>query len=148
MFGDGCNQQVISDLQSCQGNVVMRRKASRDTSERWSDAQIAGLPSASTSAERSGVLIKNVVEEGQVHYFNIPEPTASSSHSVKSPVKGTREKYLPIKPSMEDEAMKFYHRTRIKSSRVFCDPWQMFALDCKTSILSHRQSWLKGSTNW
>ena len=34
VFGDGCNQQVVSDLRSCQMNVVLRRKASRDTSER------------------------------------------------------------------------------------------------------------------
>ena len=34
VFGDGCNQQVASDLQTCQ-KVEMRRKASRDTSERW-----------------------------------------------------------------------------------------------------------------
>ena len=34
VFGDGCNQEVVSDLQICQEKIVFRRKASRDTSER------------------------------------------------------------------------------------------------------------------
>ena len=92
VFGDGCNQQVVSDLQSCQVKVVMRRKASRDKSERWTGAQSAGSPSASASAGRSGVQNPNVVEEGRVEYVAIPEPTASLSHSVRSLVIGNKMK--------------------------------------------------------
>ena len=64
----------------------MRRKASRDTSERWFGAQSAGSQSASGSAGCSGVRISNVVEEGWVEYVAVPEPNASSSHSVESPM--------------------------------------------------------------
>ena len=53
-FGEGCNQQLVSDLQLCQGKVVMLGKASRDTSERWFGPQSAGLPSAGVSVERGG----------------------------------------------------------------------------------------------
>ena len=92
VFGDGWNQQVVSDLQPCQEKAVMRRKASRDTNERCFGAQSAGLPSASTSAGRGAVRILNVVEEGPVKYVAVPEPNAISSHSVKIPVIGSKTK--------------------------------------------------------
>ena len=92
VFGCGCNQHVVSGLQSCQEKVVIRRKISRDTSERWFGAQSAGLPSPCASVGRSGVRILNIVEEGQVQYVAVPEPTASSSQSVKSPSIGSKRK--------------------------------------------------------
>ena len=92
VFGDGCNQQVVSVFQSCQKKVVMRRKASRDTSERWFGAQSAGSPSTSASAGRSGVQISSFVEEAQVDHVAVPDPTVSSAHSVKSPVIGIKRK--------------------------------------------------------
>ena len=52
----------------------------------------AGLPSKSKTAGRGGVRISIVVEEGQVEYVVSKEPTASSSHSVKSPVTGSKRK--------------------------------------------------------
>ena len=42
VFGDVFNQQVVSDLQSCQEKVDLRSKASRDTSEHWFGSQNAG----------------------------------------------------------------------------------------------------------
>ena len=56
-------------LHYCPEKVLMRRKASGDTSQRWFGAQIADLPSASTSAGRGGARISNAVEEGQVEYL-------------------------------------------------------------------------------
>ena len=78
VFGDWCNDHVVSDLQSCQ-KVVLRRKASRDTSGRWIGAQSDGSPSAATTPARRGVRISNIVGVGLVHYVNSREPTASSS---------------------------------------------------------------------
>ena len=92
VFGDPCNQKVVSGLQFYQKKVVMRRKASLETSERWFGDPSAGLPSASASAGRGGVRIPNDVEEGQVDYVVVPEPAASSSRSVKSPVFGSKWK--------------------------------------------------------
>ena len=92
VFGDAFNQQFVSDLKSSQEKVVMRRRASRDTSERWFGAQNAGSPSAWASPGRSGVRISDIVEEGRVDYVAVAEPTDSSSHSVKSPVIGSKRK--------------------------------------------------------
>ena len=68
----------------------MRRKAIRDTNERWFGARSAGLQSASKSAGCSVVRISNAVEEGWVEYVAVPEFTASSSHSVERPVIGSK----------------------------------------------------------
>ena len=51
-----------------------------------------GLPSKTTTAGRGGVRNSNVVEEGQMEYVASQEPTASSSHSVKSPVIKSKRK--------------------------------------------------------
>ena len=91
VFADGCNQKVVSDLQSCQEKVVLRRKASQDTNERWFGAPSAGVTSASSSAGRGGVCIFNVVSEGLVEKVTVPEPTASLSLSVKNPVIGSKK---------------------------------------------------------
>ena len=69
----------------------MRRKVSRDTSGRWFVAPIAGLASASTYAGLRGVLISNFVEEGMVEHVTLPEPTVSSSPSVKNPAIGSEK---------------------------------------------------------
>ena len=92
VLGNGCNQQVVSDMESCQEKVVRRRKASRDSTERWIGAQSAGSLSANASAGRSGVRFLIVVEWGRVKYVAVPEPTASLSHSVKSLVIASKMK--------------------------------------------------------
>ena len=65
LFGDGCNQQVLSDLQSCQ-EVAFRCKSSRDTSDRCLGTQSARSPSACTTLRRSCVRMSNIVVKGQV----------------------------------------------------------------------------------
>ena len=92
VFGDVCNHQVASDLQSCLKKVVIRRKTSRDTSERWFGSQCAGSASTKASVGRSGVRILNVVEERRLEYVVVAEPTADLSHSAKSPVIGRKRK--------------------------------------------------------
>ena len=92
LFVYGCNQQVVSDLQSCQEKVVLRHKVSRGASKRWLGAPSAGLPSASASVGRSGVRLWNFMEEGQVEYVAVPEPYVNSLRSVKSPVFGSKRK--------------------------------------------------------
>ena len=92
VFGIRCNQQVLSDLQPFQEKVVLRRKASRDTSGRWFGVQSAGSPLAGATVGRSGVRIYNIVEEGQVKNVVVPEPAASSSRSLKRSVIGIKRK--------------------------------------------------------
>ena len=92
VFGDCCNDHVVSDLQSCL-KVVLRRKASWDTSGRWFGAQSDGSPSAGTTLARSRVRTSNNVGEGQVEYVNSREPTASSSRCEES---GDREQKAGI----------------------------------------------------
>ena len=86
VFGDGCNQDLVIDMQSCHEKVVLRRKAYGDTSELCFGTPRACLPSAIASAGRSCVQISIVVEEAQVEYVAVLEPTACSSRTVKSPV--------------------------------------------------------------
>ena len=92
VLGDGRNQHVVSELQSCQEKVVLRRKASWDTSERWFGAPSAASPSARTFAGQTGLRLSNIVAEGQVEYVAVLEPAASSSRSVKSTVIGSKRK--------------------------------------------------------
>ena len=71
VFGDGCNQEVVSDSQPFLEKVVLRRKVSRDTNECWFGAQSASSPSTTTSVGRSGIRISNIVEEGRLEYVDV-----------------------------------------------------------------------------
>ena len=62
--------QVISDLCACWDWVVLRRRAAKDTSERWYHS---GTP-RSEIASRPGVKISDVVEEGRVEYVPVGPP--------------------------------------------------------------------------
>ena len=94
VFGDGCNQQVVSDLQSCQEETVPQCKASRYVSERWFGAHSAESPSAVWNLGRSGARISKIVEEGQMECVAVPKPTASSARSVKSAAIGVKRRHL------------------------------------------------------
>ena len=89
VFVDGCNQQIASELTSCQKKDVMRRKACRDTSGRSFGTQHASLLSTGATVGRRGVRVSNNLEEREVEYVALPEPAASSSNCVKSVVKKT-----------------------------------------------------------
>ena len=66
--------QVISDLCACWDRVVVRRRPTRDTSERWYHG---GTPRSET-ASRPGVRISDVVEEGRVEYVPVGPPALGS----------------------------------------------------------------------
>ena len=87
----GCIRSSIMSREGC-----LRRNAYRDASERWFVAPSAGLLSESASAGRSGVRNSKV----PVEYVTLPEPTASSSRSVKGPVTGSRKKISAMSGQM------------------------------------------------
>ena len=89
--------QVITDLCACWDRVVLRRRTTKDTSERWYHG---GTPRSET-ASRPGVSISDVVEEGRVEYVPVtppalgpPGPSKISSSSSKRNRKITRS---PVK---------------------------------------------------
>ena len=133
VFWDGCNQQVVYDLQSCQEKVLLRRKASRDTSERWFRARSAGSPSAGTTAVHSGVRNSNTLEEGQVEYVAVLEPDASSSRSVKSPVIGSKGKACISSGPMPRESFAVVSPVRSLHKCNVDDPGFSAALDREAS---------------
>ena len=89
--------QVIADMYACWDWVVLRRRTTKDTSERWYHC---GTPRSET-ASRPGVRISDVVEEGRVEYGSVtppalgpPGPSKISSSSGKRKRKITRS---PVK---------------------------------------------------
>ena len=89
--------QVIADMCSCWDRVVVRRRSTKDTSERWHHGSAPRVESLS----RPGVRISDVVEEGRVEYVPVrppvlgsPGPSKISSPSSKRKRKITRS---PVK---------------------------------------------------
>ena len=89
--------QIITDLCACWGWVVLRRRTTKDTSERWYHG---GTPRSET-ASRPRVRISDVVEEGRIEYVPVappalgpPGPSNISSSSRKRKRKITRS---PVK---------------------------------------------------
>ena len=85
--------QVITDLYACWDRVVLRRRTTNDTSERWHH----GGTLRSETASRPGVRISDVVEEGRVEYVPVappalgpPGPSRMHSSSSKRKRKVTR----------------------------------------------------------
>ena len=64
----------MSDLCACWDWVVLRRRAAKDTSERW---QHSSTPRIGT-ASKPGVRISDVVEEGRVEYVPVGPPALAS----------------------------------------------------------------------
>ena len=90
-------RQVIADLCACWDRVVLRRRTTKDTSERW----YHGSTPRSETASRPEVRISDVVEEGRVEYVPVappalgpPGPSKISSSSSKRKRKITRS---PVK---------------------------------------------------
>ena len=89
--------QVITDLCASWDRKVLRRRTTKDTSERWHHG---GTPRSET-ASRPGVRISDVVEEGRVEYVPVappalgpPGPSRMHSSSSKRKRKVTRS---PVK---------------------------------------------------
>ena len=90
-------RQVIVDLCVCWDRVVLRRRTTKDTSQRW----YHGSTPRSATASRAGVRIPDVVEEGRAEYVPVappalgpPGPSKISSSSSKRKRKVTRS---PVK---------------------------------------------------
>ena len=97
VVGSASASQVIADLCACWAWVVLRRRTTKDTSERWHHG---GTPRSET-ASRPGVRISDVVEEGLVEYLSVappalvpPGPSKISSSCSKRKRKITRS---PVK---------------------------------------------------
>ena len=89
--------QVISDLCACWDRVVLRRRAAKDTSERWYHS---GTPRSET-ASRPGVRISDVVEDGRVEYMPVGPPALGSPgpSKIRSPSSKRKRKITrcPVK---------------------------------------------------
>ena len=90
-------RQVFADLCACWDQVVLRRRTTKDTSERW----YHGSTPRTETASRPGVRISDVVEEGRVEYVPVappalgpPGPSRMHSSSSKRKRKVTRS---PVK---------------------------------------------------
>ena len=87
---------VVADLESCRENVVSRRKAAKDTRERWLGAVTVASSAVGDAAPRTTVRISDVVEVGGVQYveehnkFSLP----SCSRCVSSPGKSKKRRKL------------------------------------------------------
>ena len=57
---------VIADLKSCREKIVSRRKAVRDTRERWFSAETVASSAVGETAPRTTVRISDVFEVGDV----------------------------------------------------------------------------------
>ena len=86
-------RQVIADLCACCDRVVLRRRTTKDTSERW----YHGSTPQSETASKPAVRISDVVEEGCVEYVPVappalgpPGPSRIHSSSLKRKRKVTR----------------------------------------------------------
>ena len=89
--------QVITDLCTCWDQVVLRRRTTKDKSDRWYHG---GTPRSETASSPQ-VRMSDVVEEGRVEYIPVappalgpPGPSKTSSSSSKRKRKITRS---PVK---------------------------------------------------
>ena len=88
---------VFADLKSCREEIVSRRKAVKDTRERWFGAETVASSAVGEAAPRSTVPISDVVGVGDVQYveehdkFGLP----CCSRSVSSPGK-SEKKRVPV----------------------------------------------------
>ena len=64
---------VIADLMSCREKIVSRRKAVKDTRERWFGAETVASSAVGETAPRTTVRISDVLEVGDVKYVEEQE---------------------------------------------------------------------------
>ena len=86
---------VIADLRSCLKKVVLRRKAFKDTRERWFRVETV----ASSAASSSTVRISDVVEVENVEYVKEQDKRGlhCCSRSLSSPGK-SEKRQVPVSP--------------------------------------------------
>ena len=84
---------VIADLKSCPEKIVPRRKAVKNTQERWFGAETVASSAVGEAATRTTVRIFDVVEVGGVQYVEKDEKLSllCCSRSASSPGKSKKE---------------------------------------------------------
>ena len=85
---------VIADLKSCREKILSRRKAMKDTRERWFSAETVASSSVGETAARTSVRISDVVEVGDVHCLAEHEKLGLScfSRSASNPGKSKKRR--------------------------------------------------------
>ena len=139
---------VVNDLKKAYDYVVVRRKDSWDTSERWFG--VAGVESCvvGESSDQQANRISNIVVVGEVEYLphSIPTPQMhSTSSSVKLPGKGKREKGETPAPVAIKRRFEFDDESNMlpKGRGVsFDDPSFAIALKYQDTTVSSRRSGL------
>ena len=91
------SNQVIADMCSCWGRVVLHRRSAKDTSERWHHGSSPRVETAS----RPGMRISDIVEEGRVEYVPVGPPVLGSPgpSKIRSPSSKRKRKITrsPVK---------------------------------------------------
>ena len=92
---------IISDLKSCREKIVSRRKAVKNTRERWFSAETVASSAVGETAPRTSVRISDVVEVGDVQYVAEHEELglACCSRSVSNPGK-IKKRRAPVIPGV------------------------------------------------
>ena len=92
---------VIDDLKSCREKIVSRRKALKDTRERWFSVETVASSAVGEGAPRTTVRISDVVEVGDVQCVAGQEKLGLSccSRSASSPGK-SKKRRAPVSPGI------------------------------------------------
>ena len=90
---------LITDLNSCREKVVLRRKAIKDTQERWIGAEFVASSAVGEVAPRTTVRISDVVHAGGVQYVEEHNTLGlpCCTRSLSSPGK-IKKRRLPVSP--------------------------------------------------
>ena len=92
---------VIADLKSCREKILSRRKAMKDTRERWFSAETVASSAVGETASRTSVRISDVIEVGDVQYvaeheeLGLPCCSRSASNLGKS-----KKRRAPVSPGV------------------------------------------------
>ena len=90
---------VIADLKWCREKIVSRRKAARDTRERWFSADTVSSSAVGETAPRTTVRISDVVQVGDVHYVEEHEKLGVPCCSRSGPEK-SKKRRTPASPGV------------------------------------------------
>ena len=88
---------VILDLKSCREKIVSRRKAVKDTRERWFGADTVASSAVGEAAPRTIVRISDVVEVGDVQNVEQHDKLGLPCSSRSSPGKSKKWR-VPVSP--------------------------------------------------
>ena len=108
---------VIAILKSCREKIVSRRKAVRDTRERWFSAETVASSAVGETVPRTTVRISDIVEVGDVQYVSEHErapvsPGVTKKNSVASP--------SASRPSFESALERSFEKSGARRSSRDC----------------------------